>query len=325
MESETGNGNRTTYICGICRTTPDQLSHHTAHINSKMHKDKRIICEYHIRRYVIEFLFLVDKEYWNVYLQNEYLAERMNLPEGIANTTLFENWIIEKSYSIEKKYHLQNNNTLEWWLNKYKEETRKCCCYEDKIDRILFLDWKIQYLIKEAETIQQTKRISSTSNYFDSEIVSKIDNDEISESQLIDKFINEICLCEGENCPHIVIEGNPNTTLNRHKKCNINNINLTYLIYAKFKNKFILKDVDVETIILGKTKKGVKKMWFIRGSGSTDDEHRQVFSSIKNYVADLLSNISSLEQDQIKKIRKDFINSGACLYRIKDLFMSTNN
>ncbi len=323
-------GNRTTYICGICRTSPDQLSHHTAHLNSKAHKDKKIICEYEMRRYFSEFLFLVDKDYWNVYLQDEFLAEKMvEKEDGSVDITPFEEWVKLQEYYVEKKYNLQNrfnkkditdmSSWLNWWLNKYTEKTLKCCNYEDKIDRILFLDWKIKYLIKEAETIQKTAR-SSSSKYFDSEIIRKIDNDEISESELIDKFRNEVCLSEEESCPHIVIEGNPNTTVNRHKKCNVNNINLSYLIYSKFKNKFSLKDVEVETIILGKSTKNKKTLWIIKGKGATDDGHREVFSIIKKYVIDLLSNISSLEEKQIKKIRKDFIHSGACVYRVKDLF-----
>ena len=36
------SANRTTYICGICNTNPDQLSHHNAHINSTTHKEKKL-------------------------------------------------------------------------------------------------------------------------------------------------------------------------------------------------------------------------------------------------------------------------------------------
>ena len=30
-----------TYSCGICKTTPDQISHHKSHIETQKHKDKR--------------------------------------------------------------------------------------------------------------------------------------------------------------------------------------------------------------------------------------------------------------------------------------------
>ena len=33
------------YICQICNTTPDQISHHKSHLDSQKHKDKREILE----------------------------------------------------------------------------------------------------------------------------------------------------------------------------------------------------------------------------------------------------------------------------------------
>lgn len=35
------NNNQKTYSCGICKTTPDQISHHKAHLETQKHKDKR--------------------------------------------------------------------------------------------------------------------------------------------------------------------------------------------------------------------------------------------------------------------------------------------
>ncbi len=335
MEAETGN--RTTYICGICRTSPDQLSHHTAHLNSKSHKDKKVICEYEMRRYINEFLFLVDKDYCDMYLQEEFLAEKRIVLEGAVDVTPFHEWVKLKEYYVEMKYNLQNRfnkkditdmpSWLNWWLNKYTEKTQKCCNYDDKMDRILFLDWKIQYLIKEAETIQKTARSSSSKilNHFDSEIIRKIDNDEISESELLDKFINEICLCDGDNCPHFIADETKKNTAKRCKIVNINNINLSYLVYLKFKNNFVLKEVEVETIMLGKTTKGRKCLWLVKGSGAVNHGPSDVFDIIKKYIDDLLHNIPSIEKDKLKRIRKDFVKSGGCLYRVKDLFAESAN
>ena len=39
----------TTYTCGICQTTPDQVSHHRAHISTQKHKDKKEIFELKLR------------------------------------------------------------------------------------------------------------------------------------------------------------------------------------------------------------------------------------------------------------------------------------
>ena len=117
MEQE--NKNRTTYICGICNTKPDQLSHHTAHLNSNTHAEQKIICEYYIRRYIMEFSFLVNNEYRNIYLHDEYDADKINVIEDNQILT-FEDWIVQKSYSIEKKYHLENIPDQNFLINKYK-------------------------------------------------------------------------------------------------------------------------------------------------------------------------------------------------------------
>ena len=37
--------NTKTYSCGICKTNPDQISHHKSHIETQKHKDKRELFE----------------------------------------------------------------------------------------------------------------------------------------------------------------------------------------------------------------------------------------------------------------------------------------
>ena len=37
--------NNKTYSCGICNTTPDQISHHKSHTETQKHKDKRELFE----------------------------------------------------------------------------------------------------------------------------------------------------------------------------------------------------------------------------------------------------------------------------------------
>ena len=37
--------NTKTYSCGICKTNPDQLSHHKSHIETQKHKDKKELFE----------------------------------------------------------------------------------------------------------------------------------------------------------------------------------------------------------------------------------------------------------------------------------------
>ena len=349
MEQE--NKNRTTYICGICNTKPEQLSHHKAHINSIAHTEKTIICEFNIRRYIEEFLFLVDTDYCNIYLQDEYLADKINIVED----NQFEDWIVQKRNSIEKKYNLKNIPDKNFWINKYNEETNKCCNYEDKVDRILFLDWKIKYLIRESETIQTLKK----RKILTSEIIHKINNNEIDETFLLNKFINEISLNEYdayrdfnilkekqqsiEKNENVILEnettilknkniicetqldlnGNETTIIRdrkKNKKCNINDINLSYIIYLKFKDAFVCKNIIVETIILGKTEILSKELWFFKGEEIIEDKTREIFQTIKRYIIDLLHNCSTLE----KKTKNDFLKNvkiAKVMSHLKILFM----
>jgi len=290
------SANRTTYICGICNTNPDQLSHHNAHLNSTTHKEKKIICEYEIRRYVLEFLFLVHDDYWKIYLQDDYFEERMNTTN--SSFPLFEDWVAMKSVNTERKYKLDNCCDVLWWINKYKEETNKTFNSNDKIDKILFLDWKIKYLIKQAETIQKTSRRQL--KHFNSEIINKINNDEIDKEQLVNKLITELCFNEGNECCHNEIIGNPNATINKHKKCNTNQINLGYLIYIIFKDKVICKDIEVETITLGESTKTKRPMWFIKEENSTHDQVGNITIMFKKYLQELLSTTSLDEVNKNK-------------------------
>jgi hypothetical protein len=363
MEQE--NKNRTTYICGICNTKPDQLSHHTAHLNSNTHAEQKIICEYYIRRYIMEFSFLVNNEYRNMYLQDEYNTDKiMNATEDIQFPE-FEDWIIQKSHSIEKKYHLKSIRDIFFWINKYNEENNKCCNYEDKIDRISFLDWKIKYLIKEAETIQQT--VKKSRRILSCEIIHKINNNEIDETFLLNKFINEISLNDkknetkvydayrefnilkekqqslekDENESHHDLNGNQTTILKNEniicetqhdlngnettiirglKKCNINDKNLSYIIYLKFKDAFICKNITVENIVLGKSEILTKQLWFFKGEEITEDKTREIFKTIKKYIIDLLHNCATLEKKTKNELIKN-LKIPKIMSNLTELFM----
>ena len=42
--------NTKTYACGICKTVPDQISHHKSHIETQKHKDKRELFEFKLSK-----------------------------------------------------------------------------------------------------------------------------------------------------------------------------------------------------------------------------------------------------------------------------------
>jgi len=383
MEQE--NKNRTTYICGICNTKPEQLSHHKAHLNSISHSEQKIICEYYIRRYVMEFSFLVNNEYRNIYLREEYLADKVNVTEGNQqheNQAFYEwvtedkqehenmaffDWIIRKSHSIEKKYNLKSIHNIFFLIDKYKEETNKCYDFncEDEIEKILFLDWQIKYLIKEAETIQQT--VKKSRRILSCEIIHKINNNEIDETFLLNKFVNEISLNDKKNETKVYdayrefnilkekqqslennetqhdldenkttilengniicetqhdLNGNETTIIRGLKKCNINDKNLSYIIYLKFKDAFVCKPTIVETIILGKTEIQTKELWFFKGEEITDDKTREIFKTIKKYIIDLLHNSTTLEKKTKNELIKN-LKIPKIMSHLTELFMSS--
>ena len=365
---EQDNKNRTTYICGICNTKPEQLSHHKAHLNSNSHAEQKIICEYYIRRFVMEFSFLVNNEYRDIYLREEYLADKVKFTEYFLFPA-FEDWIVQKSYSIEKKYNLKNIPNENSWINKYNEETHKCCNYEDKIDKILFLDWKIKYLIKEAETIQQT--VKKSRRILNCEIIHKINNNEIDETFLLNKFINEFSKNKNENKVYdaysefnilkekqqsieknenenenekesqldlngnkitilknenIICEtqhelnGNETTIIKDRKKCNTNDINLSYIVYLKFKDTIACQPIIVETIIIGETEILTKEMWFFKEETEMpQNKTREICKNIKKYIIDLLQNCSSLEKKTKHNFLKNFKITSIMPY-LKPLF-----
>ena len=374
MEQE--NKNRTTYICGFCNTKPEQLSHHKAHLNSIAHSEKRTICEYYIRRYVLDFRPLIDNEYCNIYLQDEYDTIKINFTESLKYNEIeysefytFEDWIIRKSDSIEQIYNLKNIPDKNFWINKYNEETHKCCNFEDKIDRILFLDWKIKYLIKKAETIQQT--VKKSRRILNCEIIHKINNNEIDETFLLNKFVNEISLNDNKNETKVYdayrefnflkekqqsveknenesqhnlnlneiqpiilkneniicetqhdLNGNETTIIRDRKKININDKNLSYIIYLKFKDAFVCKNITVETIILGKTEIQTKELWFFKGEEITEDKTREIFKTIKKYIIDLLHNCSALEKKTKNELIK-ILKIPKIMSHLTELFMSS--
>jgi hypothetical protein len=48
--------NQKNYSCGICKTTPDQISHHKSHVETQKHKDKREVFEFRLYKLTSEEL-----------------------------------------------------------------------------------------------------------------------------------------------------------------------------------------------------------------------------------------------------------------------------
>jgi restriction endonuclease S subunit len=69
--------NQKKYSCGICKTTPDQISHHKAHIETQKHKDKRELFELKLHK-------LSDEELMNKY-KTTIIDDICNETETILN------------------------------------------------------------------------------------------------------------------------------------------------------------------------------------------------------------------------------------------------
>jgi restriction endonuclease S subunit/type I restriction-modification system DNA methylase subunit len=81
--------NSKTYSCGICNTTPDQISHHKSHIETQKHKDKKELFEFKLSK-----------------LTEEELEEKYN--------TSNVDEIVEEVETIIYNKKMKSNNSTEW-------------------------------------------------------------------------------------------------------------------------------------------------------------------------------------------------------------------
>ena len=96
--------NQKTYSCRICKTTPDQISHHKSHIETQKHKDKRELFEFKLSK-------LTDVELEKTYKTNNihdiimetetimYTSNNVNKKKLKPNTYNNLNEIIEEEMS----------------------------------------------------------------------------------------------------------------------------------------------------------------------------------------------------------------------------------
>jgi len=107
--------NLKTYSCGICKTTPDQISHHKSHIETQKHKDKTELFE-------LKLSNLCDSE-----LRTKYKTTNIDDINGTDivknNNTLIKNAMYD---NIMEKYELENNYVFDFYIYRrtslpYKE------------------------------------------------------------------------------------------------------------------------------------------------------------------------------------------------------------
>lgn len=106
--------NHKTYSCDICKTTPDQISHHKSHIDTHKHKDKRELFEFKLSKLSAEEL---EKKY-----KTNNLNDIINEKETIIYTpdsklkkklmNIFEYMEAPKNVTIEQTNSVSNKEAL---------------------------------------------------------------------------------------------------------------------------------------------------------------------------------------------------------------------
>lgn len=88
-----------TYSCGICKTTPDQISHHKSHIETQKHKDKKELFEFKLSKLNV------------AELKDRY--KTLNITDIITETeTILYNPTQLTQYKKLKLSHYQNINNI---------------------------------------------------------------------------------------------------------------------------------------------------------------------------------------------------------------------
>ena len=68
-----------TYMCKICNTKPDQLSHHKTHLNTQKHKDKKELFELKLSKVSFdELLILYNTTDLSVIIDENENSKKMN-------------------------------------------------------------------------------------------------------------------------------------------------------------------------------------------------------------------------------------------------------
>ncbi len=98
-----------TYICGICNTKPDQISHHKAHLETEKHKDKKELFEFKLSK-------LNENELIEKYQSND-IKEIVNKMETIIED---KKELVKKNKKMNLEKNIEENE-----LNKEEKELLK--------------------------------------------------------------------------------------------------------------------------------------------------------------------------------------------------------
>ena len=109
--------NQKNYSCGICKTTPDQISHHKSHVETQKHKDKREVFEFRLyklkseeleEKYKTNNIEDIIKETETIIYTNKKLIQDVITIEEANEMSTFNISMSEKTNSVSNKEALKD-------------------------------------------------------------------------------------------------------------------------------------------------------------------------------------------------------------------------
>ena len=81
----------------------------------------------------------------------------------------------------------------------------------------------------------------------------------------------------------------------------------------------ICKDIEIETIQLGESRKSKRLMWFIIGENSTHDQIGKISVMFKQYIKDILTT-TSLDEEKKNKLVNLLRPTPSGILKLRELF-----
>ena len=126
--------NQKTYSCGICKTLPDQISHHKSHIETQKHKDKRELFEFKLSKLTDVDL---EKSYKTTNIKDIVMETETIIYTPIDNSILSTNKKkLKENISDNVDDIIQNMNTLKSTTIEQTNNVSNKEALKDKIHEI---------------------------------------------------------------------------------------------------------------------------------------------------------------------------------------------
>lgn len=158
----------TKYSCSICKTEPDQLSHHKSHLKTQKHKDN---CDLFIRNMkIFSHLFRQISPYkWDKSPEKDYIQQKyieMNKNKDQINSSDIKNWIVHQGTEGDYSYDSWDDKVNKIFKGCSRDEYYintgimipldfdiEIACDEELTEYIDYSNWAIDKIMKSKETI----------------------------------------------------------------------------------------------------------------------------------------------------------------------------